>query len=432
MHQSIGNRRAVIVAGRRTPFVKAGTQLASLSAVDLAALNLRQLVAAADLPLHLLDEVLCGCVLPPTAAPNVAREAILRNGLPRRIPGLTMNRACTSSLQTAVSAAEMILAGSANAVVAMGVESLSQMPIPYSRSLLDGLQALKRADGIPAKMAALAAIPLGELLPGMPAIAETSTGQSMGQHADRMAQRFGATRQAQDEWALISHQRAAAAQTEGRFAGEIHPVWPESGDPAGVTLDTGVRPTTSLAALGALKPVFDKAYGTVTAGNASPMTDGAAGLLVMEESFARANGYVPLAAIKSWSTVALDPADELLIGPALAIPAALRKAGLAWSDIGLTELHEAFAAQVVSTFAALESAAFAKEYLGAEQAVGTVDRDRVNVDGGSLAIGHPFGATGARLLWHATQALHRRDETFAMVAACAAGGQGMAIVLERL
>jgi acetyl-CoA acyltransferase len=432
MQPDPARRRAVIVSGRRSPFVKANTQAASLSAVDLAARTLREVVATAELPPALIDQVICGCVLPPVASPNVAREAVLQNGLPRRIPGLTLNRACASSLQAAISATESIVAGSADVIVALGVESLSQMPITYSRPLLQALQSLKQADGVQARMKALADIPLGDLLPAMPAIAEASTGLSMGQHADRMARRFGVGRREQDEWALISHKRAATAQAEGRFTQEIHPLWAPAADPAGVQQDTGVRANSTLEALAALKPVFDPQFGTVTAGNASPLTDGAAGLLIMEEAVARAHGYTPLAAIRAWSTVALDPADELLIGPALAIPQALKRAGLTLADMAVVELHEAFAAQVVATFNALESASFARDYLGENEATGPVDRERVNVDGGSIAIGHPFGATGARLLLHAARTLERTGGEHALAAACAAGAQAMAVVLERV
>jgi acetyl-CoA acyltransferase len=432
MQPDSARRRAVIVSGRRSPFVKANTHAASLSALDLAARTLGEVVAAAELPPALIDQVICGCVLPPVSAPNVAREAVLQSGLPRHIPGLTLNRACASSLQATISAVESILAGSADAIVAMGVESLSQMPITYSRPLLQALQGVKQADSVQARMKALTDIPLGDLLPAMPAIAETSTGMSMGQHADRMARRFGVSRREQDEWALTSHKRAAAAQAEGRFAGEIHPLWAPGADLAGVQQDTGVRSTSTLEALAALRPVFDPQFGTVTAGNASPLTDGAAGLLIMEEAVARAHGYTPLVAIRSWSTVALDPADELLIGPALAMPRALKRAGLTLADMAVVELHEAFAAQVVSTFNALESPGFARDYLGVNEPAGVVDRDRVNMDGGSIAIGHPFGATGARLLLHAAKTLIRNGGEHAIVSACAAGAQAMAVVVERV
>jgi acetyl-CoA acyltransferase len=432
MQPESARRRAVIVSGRRSPFVKANTQAAGLSAVDLAARTLREVVAAAELSPDLIDQVICGCVLPSVAAPNVAREAILQNGLPRRIPGFTLNRACASSLQAAVSATEAILAGSADVVVAMGVESLSQTPITYSRALLKALQSVKQADGVPARMKALADIPLGDLLPAMPAIAEASTGLSMGQHADRMARRFGVSRRDQDEWALTSHKRAADAQAAGRFAGEIHPLWASGPDLGALQHDTGVRPTTTLEALAALKPVFDPAFGTVTAGNASPLTDGAAGLLIMDEAVARQHGYTPLVAIRAWATAALDPADELLIGPALAIPKALQRAGLTLADMAVFELHEAFAAQVLSTFNALESPSFARDYFGGSEATGQVDRDKVNVDGGSIALGHPFGATGARLLLHAARTMVRTGGEFGLAAACAAGAQAMAVVLERV
>lgn len=423
--------RVALVSGRRTPFVKAQTHFRDFSAVDLTALVLREAIASIDLAPALIDEVIMGCVLPPVAAPNVAREGVLQAGLPRQIPGYTVNRACTSSLQAAMLGAQSIRSGQARVVVAGGVESLSQFPIPYSHQLIRALQGLREAEGLPEKVSAVADLPWSHLLPATPAIAEASTGSSMGQHAEAMGRRFGVSREAQDAWALRSHQRAANATASGRMGDEIMPVWLPSGEPFVVSNDNGIRPTTSMEKLANLKPAFDPPYGAITAGNASPLTDGAAALVLMDEYKAAELGYRPLAWIKAWSTVAVDPAKELLIGPALAMPKVLDQTGLTLADMGVVELHEAFAAQTVATLKALASPSFAAEWLSRPTAVGTIPDERLNVDGGSIAIGHPFGATGARLLLHAALTLRARGEQFALVSACAAGGQGMAVILER-
>jgi acetyl-CoA acyltransferase len=272
---------------------------------------------------------------------------------------------------------------------------------------------------------------LRDLPPLAPTITETSTGLSMGQSAELMAKLNGISRADQDAWALGSHRKAAAAWQDGRLAAEVAPVYVTTNGGRAVTRDNHIRADTSLEKLAQLKPVFDRAYGTVTAGNSSPLTDGAASVLLMSEGRARSLGLQPKAIVKSYAYTAVDPAGQLLLGPAYAIPRALERAGLSLEDIELVEMHEAFAAQVLSTLQKLESDDFAREELGRSRAVGCIDPDRINVSGGSIALGHPFGATGARCVTTLANEMERRSAALGLVSVCAAGGVGAAIVLER-
>jgi acetyl-CoA acyltransferase len=253
----------------------------------------------------------------------------------------------------------------------------------------------------------------------------------MGEHCEIMARKNDISRLAQDELALASHKNAAKAREEGKTAEEVMTVYPPPGF-GPVKEDSFVRSETTLEQLGELRPVFDKTYGTLSAGNSSGLTDGAAVVLMMRESKAKELGLKPLAAITGWSTTALDPDDQLLLGPALCIPQVLNEAGLTLEDIDLLDLHEAFAAQVLSVIHALESEDFARDYLDEDKPVGKVNRDTLNVNGGSIALGHPFGATGARMVIGMARELNRRQVDRAMLALCAAGGMGTAILMERI
>ncbi len=419
-----------IVEGIRTPFLRAYTQFKDLTAVDLAKFAVRELIERTDLDPENIDEVIMGCVLPPIGAPNVAREVVLALGLPRRIPGFTLQKACASSAQALITAAEGILAGEYRCVVVGGTESMSNVPVPYAKGAIDSLMSFSKARSVPARMKALAGLNMKDLIPSAPSIAEAATGKSMGQHAEMMARKNKITRQEQDQLAADSHHRAAAASDAGKNADEVCTVWPQPRfEP--VTQDNFVRKDTTMEALGKLGPVFDRKYGSLTAGNSSGLTDGAAALLVMSEERAKELGYEPLCYLKSWASAALDPDDQLLLGPALAIPLALDKAGMTLGEMDLVELHEAFAAQVLSVLKMMESPEFCKERLGRDEPLGAVDRARLNVNGGSIALGHPFGATGARMVSGAAHELKRRDAHTALLSLCAAGGIGTALVLER-
>lgn len=423
--------RPVVVAGLRTPFAKAGTALRDATAADLARHCTRELLYRAELDGSEVDEVIYGQVVPSPLVPNVAREVSLLPQFPRTIPAYTLNRACASGAQAVTNAADQIAAGHASTVLAGGVETLSDIPILHSRNFSRTLMSLSRARSLGERLGLLSRVSLRDLKPVSPAIAEPSTGESMGQSAERMAKENGISREAQDEFALRSHQRAAAAAADGRFAAEIAPWFGGREMDEVFAADNLVRPDSSLEALGRLAPVFDRKYGTVTAGNSSPLTDGAATVLMMREDKARALGYRPLTTVRSYAVAAVDPGWQLLMGPAYAVPLALQRAGITLAEIGLIEIHEAFASQVLSNVQAWESEEWAGR-LGLPGPVGEIDWSITNVMGGSIALGHPFAATGARIVTTLSREMVRRDVQFGLISICAQGGMGFAMVLERV
>lgn len=408
----------MIAGGWRTPFVRAGTDFADADVLELASAATAETLARSETPASSIDEIVYGNVSRPVAYHNLAREIVLALGLPTSIYASSVGMACASACVAITDAADHIAVGTANAVLAGGAESLSNVPITYSPRLARALVAASQARTLPRKASSFAHIRLGDLAPVAPGIRETSTGLTMGESAERMAAINGISREAQDRWALRSHQRAAAGWDDGRLAAEVVPVYRRG---AVIRTDTHIRRDTTLERLASLRPVFDRAHGTITAGNASPLTDGAATVLLLSEERARSEGRTGLVAIRSYAYAAVDPADQLLIAPVYAIPIALSRAGLALGDIGLVEMHEAFAAQVLSTFQVLE-----------RNGGGTIDPERVNVMGGSIALGHPFGATGARVVTTLANEMRRRRTQFGMATVCAAGGNGAAIVLELL
>ena len=424
-------RRVAIIAGCRTPFVKSGTVFKDLSAVELAKLATRELLVRTEIAPGDVDQVIFGQVVPSVLAPNVAREVSLLPQFPKTIPAYTLNRACASSSQAIAAAHDQIVLGQAHVVIAGGTESLSDIPILHSKRFSELLVQAGRARSLGQRLRPLVQVRPRDLVPVTPAIAEPSTGETMGQSAEKMAKENGITREAQDAFALRSHQLAAAGTADGRLTAEIAPVFvPPAYEPV-VTADNGIRTDSTLEQLAALKPVFDRRYGTVTAANASPLTDGASAVLLMSGEAAEAMGYQPLAYIRSSAVAAVDPGAQLLMGPAFAVPRALDRAGLAWRDLGLVEMHEAFAAQVLSNSQAFESDIWAREHLGRAEKVGEVNWDTLNVMGGSIAIGHPFGATGGRITTTLANEMRRRDAQFGLVSVCAQGGMGFAMVLER-
>ena len=397
----------------------------------MARLVARELLYRANLDGREVDEIVFGQVIPSVLAPNVAREVSLLPQFPRTIPAYTLNRACASAAQAITNAHDQIYLGNADVVLAGGVESLSDIPILHSRGMSQTLVAAGKAKSLGQRLSLFSRVRLKDLVPVTPAIAEPSTGESMGQSAEKMAKENGISRDAQDRIALMSHQRAAAGTADGRLTAEIAPWFGGPGMDQVQTSDNGIRSDTSLEALAQLKPVFDRRYGSVTAGNASPLTDGAAAVLLMSEDRARTLGYRPLATIRSYAVAAVDPGWQLLMGPAYAVPKALDRAGITWKDLGLVEIHEAFASQVLSNVQAWGSRTWA-EKLGRAAPVGEVDWSRTNVMGGSIAIGHPFGATGARLVTTLANEMQRRDVQFGLISICAQGGMGLAMVLERV
>ncbi len=428
---SIGTdgRGVAIVAGCRTPFCKAGTELKDFTAVALARHATVELLHRSNLDGEQVDQMYFGQVVASPLAPNLAREVSLLPQFPRTIPAATVNRACASANTAIGMAHDQIARGQARVIIAGGAESLSDIPILHSRRFADALIAASRAKSLLARLRVLAGVRPRDLIPVTPAIAEPSTGESMGQSAEKMAKVNGISREAQDRFALRSHQLAQAGTEDGRLPAEIAPVYLPGGE--AVTHDNGIRADTTLEKLATLKPVFDRSYGSVTAGNASPLTDGGSAVLLMSEEAAGALGYTPIAFVRSYAVTAVDPADQLLMGPAYAVPLALERAGITWAELGLVEMHEAFASQVLSNIQAFESAQWAEEHLGRSAPVARVDWDTLNVMGGSIAIGHPFGATGGRLTITLANEMRRRDVQFGLISVCAQGGMGFAMVLER-
>jgi acetyl-CoA acyltransferase len=425
-----GHRRVAIVRGLRTPFVKAGTDFAKLTALELGRMVVQELVQRADIDPREIEQLVFGQVIPTLTAPSIAREVVLAAGLPKKIEAFTVACACATSIQAMTTAANAIAMGEAEVAIAGGTECMSDAPIFTSRPLAQALVAASKARTLADKLKSFQRLTPKDLLPVPPAIAEYSTGMTMGESAEKMARENGISREEQDRLAFASHQNAARGWREGFFDEQVmHVVVPPKYEKVSAR-DNIVREDTSLEALAQLKPVFDRKYGTVTAGNASPLTDGAAALLLMSEERAKALGLEPLGYLRAHAYAATDPGDQLLQGPAYAAPIALQRAGMKLSDIDLVEMHEAFAAQVASNLQALASPEFARK-AGWSGPVGEVDRERLNLSGGSISLGHPFGATGARIVTQALHELKRRNKNTVLCTVCAAGGLGAAVVLER-
>jgi len=414
----------------RTPFARSGTALKDYSAIDLGRMAVAELMQRTGLDGREVEMLVFGTVVQSVVAPNIAREISLMPHFPTPVQAFTVGRACASANQAITDAADQIVLGHADVAIAGGAESLSQVPILHSRGMSDILVAASKAKSLPARLQTLARIRPRDLIPITPAIAEPSTGESMGQSADKMAKLNGISREAQDRFALRSHQLAANGTDDGRLTAEIvaAPIPPKF--EAMLTNDNGVRRDSTYEQLAALKPVFDRLYGTVTAGNASPLTDGGSAVLLMSEDRARSLGYEPIAFIRSYAYAAIDPGEQLLQAPVFAAPVALKRAGLTLGDMDLVDMHEAFAAQVLSNIQGLASPYWA-ERAGFSKPVGIVNEDNLNVLGGSISIGHPFGATGARIVTTVANELKRRGGQFALLTVCAAGGMGHAMVLER-
>jgi acetyl-CoA acyltransferase len=424
-------RRVAILDGCRTPFARSSTVFKELTAIDLGAIAVRELASRAEVEGSEIDEVIYGTVVHSVKAPNIAREVALQAGIPASVPAYSVSRACASANQAITSGAQKIALGQAEVVVAGGAESLTNIPITVTDRLRDRLVEANNARSTGQMLKAFKGFRPGELAPQTPAIAEYSTGETMGEGAEKMAKVNGITREAQDRWAFRSHDLAAKGTADGRLTAEIVPVYLPPDYREVVDSDNGIRTDTSLEKLAQLKPVFDRKYGSVTAGSSSPLTDGASAVLLMSEERAKAEGREPLGYIRSWAYAALDPKEQLLQGPAFAVPQALDRAGLTMDDIELWEMHEAFAAQVLSNLQWLDSHEFARERLGRPEKVGILPEDRINVMGGSIAIGHPFGATGGRLTVTLLNEMRRREARLGLISVCAAGALGFAMVVER-
>lgn len=421
--------RVAIVAGLRTPFARQGTFYKNLTAIELGQMVVSELLARSEISPEMVQRVVYGQVMVLPDAPNIAREIVLGTGMRVTTDAYSVCRACATSFQSTINIAESIMAGDIEIGISGGADSTSVLAVQTSRNLAKTLVMAGRAKTFGEKLKLFSKLRPRDFIPHAPSAVEFSTGLRMGDSGEQMARDHGITRQAQDEFALRSHQLAHKAWEEGKLDGEVmHANVPPFKDT--LIRDENIRAGASLESLAKLKPAFDRKYGTVTAGNSTPLTDGASAVLVMKESRAKALGYKPLGYIKSYAFTANHVKKDLLMGPAYATPIALDRAGLKFSDMSLVDIHEAFAAQTLSVLKAFESRTFAEKELNRKEALGKVDWDRLNVLGGSLAYGHPFAATGGRMITQTLRELKRRGGGFALTTACAAGGLAAAVVLE--
>tara|TARA_R100001143_G_C3361215_1_gene136176 strand:+ start:26790 stop:28091 length:1302 start_codon:yes stop_codon:yes gene_type:complete len=422
-------KEVVFIDGVRTPFLRSQTDFKKFSAYDLGRFALTGLITRTKIGGADIGHIYFGNVIQDINTSNIAREISLAAGLPGHIPATTTSMACISSniaISTAVNAISM---GQINVSAVGGVEVMSDIPIRFRKKFRQKLLETQKYKKPTDWLKFFKGLRPSDLLPEIPSISEFSTGETMGESCDKMAAKYGATREEQDEFALRSHHLAAKAQEDGLFDDEIIPVSVKNGEHV-VTSDNGIRGDSTLEKLSSLRPAFIKPHGTVTAGNASFLTDGASAGLLMEKEYALKNGYKPKAIIRSFTYVAKKPGDELLIGPALAVPIVLDEMNLTLKDIDVFEFHEAFAGQMVTVLKALDSDEFAKSRLNRDKKVGEIPLEKLNTRGGSLSIGHPFGATGTRLVTTAANRLRDEGGKYALIAACAAGGQGHAMIIE--
>lgn len=421
---------AVLVDGCRIPFLRSGTDYNDLMAYDLGRMAISGLLARNAVNPATIDRVLMGNVIQEVKTGNVARESALGAGIPSTVPAFTITMACISSNQAFAAGVDLIRAGQAKVVLAGGVETMSDIPVRFRKKFRQKILQARKYKSPFDFLRFFKGMGFKDFLPELPAIAEFTTGEVMGESADRMAARFGVSRGEQDAYAMRSHLLAANATRNGLLSAELVPakIPPEF---TLVQQDNGFRDDTNMQKLARLKPAFIKPHGTVTAGNASFFTDGASACFIMEEQTALALGLKPKAYVRAYNFVAQDPGEELLLGPAYAIPKVLKQMNLSLQDMDVFEIHEAFAGQVLAVLAALNSREFARKNLNLTAEVGEIPMEKLNTLGGSLSLGHPFGATGVRLVTTAANRLIREDGTFAMVSACAAGGQGHAMVLQR-
>jgi len=429
--------RLVIVDGVRTPFCKMGSHLSRLGADELGRVVVNALLSRTGLDPKLIDEVIFGCVAQPADAANVARVIALRAGIPEEVPAVTVHRNCASGCESLTQAYEKMQAGRGSIFVVGGTESMSQVPLYYSHRAAGKFMKLARAKTLRQRLQALSGFRPSDFRPRIGlkmGLTDPVCGLNMGETAEVLAREYGISREMQDAFAVESHARAMAAVD--RTKEEICPVFPGSylkSPPAGspIDRDNGPRTDQTLGVLGGLRPVFDRKNGTVTAGNSSQITDGAVAMLVMSEQKALELGYRPLGVLSGYAYAGCDP-KRMGLGPVFAIAKAEELTGLSLGQADLVEINEAFAAQVLACLKCLRSEEFARTFLGRGTHVGKVPKDRLNVNGGSIALGHPVGATGARLILTRLQELERRHAKRALVSLCVGGGQGAAVWLERL
>lgn len=422
--------RVAIVAGLRTPFQRIATGYSKVTARALSSHLVAELVERADVDRREIELLVFGQVVMAPDAPNIAREVVMGANLPVEVDAYSISRACATSYQTTVDVYHNIISGNVDVGIAGGCDVMSQPPISFNKKMTEAMVRSSYSKTMGAKLKAFKGIGLKDIIPVQPAIKDPSGDYTMGEAAEKMAKENGISRVAQDKVAHHSHVNSSKAWAEGWFAQQVMNVilGPEY---KAVSNDNLVRSDSQLDKYAKLRPVFDRSNGSVTAANSSPLTDGASAVLMMRESRAKALGYSPLGYIKSYAFVGIDPNWQMLMGPSFATPKALDRAGLTLADMDLIDMHEAFAAQILSNTQAFESKQFAEQRLNRSTAVGEIDWDKFNVSGSSISLGHPFAATGARQLTQMLYDLKRTDGNLGLITACAAGGLGAAIVVER-
>lgn len=444
------DRDVVLVEGVRTPFVKSDTKFRDVHPAELGRVAVHELIERSNLDVKVVDEVIIGNTGNPPDAVNIARVVALRAGVPQNVPAVSVHRNCASALESITTGFERIRAGTCDTVIAGGTENMTQLPMIMSKPFVQAFQKLMTARSTGQQLgglfnllktdlkqvmalmttAPLAPSPYKPRVSVMEGLTDPFVGINMGQTAEILAKEWNISREEQDTFALNSHMKATAAQKNGRLAEEITPVFLPPAFKEYVAEDIGPRAEQTMQQLAKLKPFFDRKYGTITVGNACPITDGAGAVLLMSRAKARELGYKPVASIRSYAFAGLEP-ERMGLGPAYSTPVALKRAGLTLKDMGLVELNEAFAAQVIACVKALDSDTFAKEKLGMDKKVGTIDPAILNVNGGAIALGHPVGATGTRLVITLMKELKKRNTQFGLATLCIGGGQGGSIVLER-
>ncbi|MDX1302313.1 acetyl-CoA C-acyltransferase FadI [Photobacterium sp.] len=421
--------RIAIVSGLRTPFARQATAFNGVPALDMGKMVVNEMLQELDFDPALIEQVVFGQVVQMPEAPNIAREIVLGTGMNIGTDAYSVSRACATSFQAAANIAESILSGTIDIGIAGGADSSSVLPIGVSKQLAATLLALSKARTIGKRLKLLSHLKVKDLMPVPPAVAEYSTGISMGQTAEQMAKTYGISRQEQDALAHRSHTLAAKAWNDGLIRDEVMTAFPEPYR-QWIDKDNNIREESTLESYAKLRPAFDRKFGSVTAANSTPLTDGAAAILLMREGRAKELGLTPLGYIRSYAFSAIGVEKDMLMGPSYATPIALDRAGITLADLTLIDMHEAFAAQTLANVKMFGSQKFAEEKLGRRQAIGEIDMDKFNVLGGSLAYGHPFAATGARMITQTLRELQRRGGGLALNTACAAGGLGAAMILE--
>jgi acetyl-CoA acyltransferase len=418
-----------VVDGLRTPFARQMTAYRDVNAIQLGTMATNELITRMDLDPALVERVVYGQVIIMPEAPNIAREVVLGTGMDPATDAYSVSRACATSFQSTSDIAQAIQMGDIEIGLAGGADSSSVLPIQVSRKLASVLVRASKAKTFAERLKLFAGLRPRDLAPRPPAIRDYSTGLGMGDIGEQMAKSHDISREAQDEFTLRSHRRADEAWREGYLDEQVMHAFTGKRQ-THIHRDNNIRGDASMEALGKLKPAFDRRHGTVTAGNSTPLTDGASALVLMSERRARELGYEPLGYIRSSAFRAVNPFHDGLMGPTYATPVALERAGLKLSDLTLIDIHEAFASQTLANLKYWPDREFAREKLGRDEPIGEVDWEKLNVNGGSIAYGHPFAATGGRMIVQTLQELRRRGGGTGLVTACAAGGLGAAMVLE--